>query len=353
MKKIVLIMSVVLVIISFAGCKKSTEEEPVVDEITASVLSRELNGYEKLLGITEDDRREFVEEYGYFAYDVGLIASSVTYMSISNEESGILEEDLDMYKGDTTIETFKIQSSMDDHHDIPVDFVYKDSKDRDIVILVHGANQNRRKLMYRTRQFIDQGYNVLQYDQRASGENKAFLATYGIWEKYDLYDCVKHAKTLTKGKVSIFGSSLGGATVFNFLKDEEMAKEVSYAIVDCPFVSIKNLVSRGMGSAGYLEQVDEGWQGFRDFSKKFIGIDPEEIEVANYADKIHTPILMFASEKDNVLSILATREAFDKVPDETKYVFISKTAAHCNVAADDEEEYFRLCKELLSGELIK
>lgn len=63
--------------------------------------------------------------------------------------------------------------------------------------------------------FLENGYNVVSYDQRSSGENRAQYTTFGYLESDDLADCVEYLKDNINdnNKIGIWGTSYGGATV--------------------------------------------------------------------------------------------------------------------------------------------
>lgn len=337
-----------------ASVSKGKVESPDgLSEEEARYLKAPLSEMQQKLGVTEESRREFVEKYGLEEYEMALNSVPYFIFSCTNEKSPVLETDTKMYRDDSEIETISITSSMEDAHEIPADYVTDGNKEKDTVILVHGATENRRKLFWRTRMFLDMGYNVLQYDQRSSGDNKAPYVTYGVFEQYDLYDCVQYVSEHNGNhKIGVFGSSMGGLTVLKLLSNPDEAQGVDFGIVDCPLVRAQDVIERRIEEncpEKYKERLPKAMDDFLSF---FIGFTLEEADGYLFADKIQTPLLMFASKKDEILSCEQQKEFFDKVGSKEKYLFVSETASHCCVAADDEEEYARLTREMLEGRLF-
>jgi len=159
--------------------------------------------------------------------------------------------DLELFKKSYEIEKVELESSLDGHI-IPADYIYaKDNKEkdrsRDIVILVHGLGGNRLTTYPFAEFFLDEGYNVIAYDQRSSGENTAKYTTFGYLESQDLRDYIKYVRNENKNnKIILWGMSFGGATVGIALGDEEINELVDLAILDCPISNMRYMLETEM-----------------------------------------------------------------------------------------------------------
>lgn len=94
------------------------------------------------------------------------------------------------------IDEFSIPVSHDSH-DLPVDLIYANDtsdKNNDTVIIAHGNGNNRKCVYPYAEIFLENGYNVLCFDQRSQGKNKAKHTTFGYLDKYDLKDCAAYIK---------------------------------------------------------------------------------------------------------------------------------------------------------------
>jgi dipeptidyl aminopeptidase/acylaminoacyl peptidase len=89
-------------------------------------------------------------------------------------------------------------------------------KNRDAVVFVHGLTANRVAFLGEGEALSHHGHGVLLYDSRASGESDGHLATFGDRERLDVegaLDFLASRPEIDKGKVGLFGCSVGGTTV--------------------------------------------------------------------------------------------------------------------------------------------
>ena len=150
-----------------------------------------------------------------FSYFLGkqVVAGStqlVTNENTSNvPDKSWIEED---FSAKYEIEKISLTSTFDGHI-IPADFIYSTDRHRNIVIMVHGLGGNRYSNYHVAELFLENGYNVITYDQRSSNENTAEKTTFGYWEKFDLIDYIDFAKEIAPEKnIGVWGRSFGGAT---------------------------------------------------------------------------------------------------------------------------------------------
>ncbi len=360
MNKKILILIPLIAVMLMSACSKKVDNTAPKETKEGGItleqyLDSEMTEAEQSIGFTRDTRRGFVEKYGPEKYSISYHVLSNLLFSFKYDQSPILDSDTDMYKNDSKIEVVEYESSLEDHHRITADYVTNGDDMRDTVILVHGAGENRRKLFWRTRMFLDMGYNVLQYDQRASGDNHEKTVTYGVLEKYDLIDSINYVKERTSGKVkiSVFGSSFGGSAVINAIADEDAAKDIHVAILDCPMVNVWERVEPSVKENCPPEYVGIAKEACNEAMNYLYGFSLDDMNADNLADKIKAPVLVFLSEKDNVLNYETQKAFYDKITYKDKALFVSKTAAHCCVAADNESEYFDLVKKAMTDELFK
>lgn len=121
-----------------------------------------------------------------------LVDNDSTGFEIAERYYKQLGFDLEEFKARYKIDTIHIQSASEDHI-IPVDFISLDGdRNRDTIILVHGLGGNRWTNYPLASMFLENGYNVLSYDQRSSGDNTARYTSFGYLESLDLKDCVTY-----------------------------------------------------------------------------------------------------------------------------------------------------------------
>jgi pimeloyl-ACP methyl ester carboxylesterase len=313
-----------------------------------------LNGKEKTLLITEKQKEKFINKYGENVYWPAVESASIYLQSQRNSDSPIDASYIKKYKKKYDVKLVKLKSKFDGHI-IPADYIIqKGSKNRNTIILVHGAFSNRRSMGDRVDEFLKMGYNVLAYDQRSSGENTAPLVTYGIYEYHDLIDYINYIdKNIDKKKkLVVVGYSQGGATVARALGTKTANSKVDYAILDCPVSSMKGMVSLQM--LNYVKKSDVKYvYDCGDKLMSFLyGFSWKDGEATNYICKTKVPVLIFTSKMDKIVPIKMPKSLYNAIPGKNKYIYISKTASHCGSFYSEKDTYMNLVKKLLKGNLI-
>ncbi len=89
---------------------------------------------------------------------------------------------------------------------------YIPSQNRAAVILLHGYGGNRLGMMLHAETLANQGYGVLFYDQRASGESEGDMRSWGWLDVADVDTALAYLQArpeVDANKIGIFGSSTG------------------------------------------------------------------------------------------------------------------------------------------------
>ncbi len=83
------------------------------------------------------------------------------------------------------------------------------------VILLHGLNRNRCRMLGEAMLLSQAGYGVLFYDARNAGESEGTVTTFGVQEVRDVVGAVDFLSAqpeIDVTRIGLFGHSLGGAT---------------------------------------------------------------------------------------------------------------------------------------------
>lgn len=241
------------------------------------------------------------------------------------------------------IEKIEIQSSFDGHM-IPADYIYaqqwENNKDNKTVVLVHGLGGNRYSNYPLAEMFLEQGYNVLTYDQRSSNENTAQYTTFGYWEKYDLIDYIDYVRAEAPEQiVGVWGTSFGGATAGLAMGYEETESKVNFLILDCPVSSMKWMVEEE------LQQMDMGipvsymsWCG-NVLNKMKLGFGYDDADVRSAVSQLSIPILIINSEADTLTPCFMGKDIYDSIQSENKSIWTVKDSQHTGMWLDYNTEY--------------
>lgn len=118
-------------------------------------------------------------------------------------------------------------------------YIPAEKQTNNTVIVVHGFRQNKDAMRQYGQLFHELGYNVLMPDNRASGESEGKLITYGYYDKRDV---VTWAKKLTEenpqSNITLFGLSMGAATVMMASNQPDLPSSVNSLIEDCGYKDV-------------------------------------------------------------------------------------------------------------------
>lgn len=283
---------------------------------------------------------------GFTAFLGKQIVAGSTQLVTNEKTSDVHKEhfekhdfDYDAFSQAYTIEKLELKSSFDEHI-IPADYIHSDKTDKGTVIMIHGLGGNRKTTYLIAEFFLQNGYSVIAYDQRSSGENTAEKTTFGVWEKYDLIDCIKYAKTIDPNKkIGVWGESFGGATAIQGVAYEQVQDDVAFMILDCPVGNMEWMVSEEMKSMDMgipLEYMI--WAGNM-MNKITLGFSYDDADATELAKNIHIPTLIINSEVDDVTPYFMGKDIFDNLSSKNKDLWTVKDSKHVEMWFDHNEEY--------------
>lgn len=278
---------------------------------------------------------------GVFNGSMQMVTNETTSIESGKRYLESVHFDLEKFKSEYSMETIQINSSLDNHV-IPADYIMIDgNKDRDTVIMVHGLGGNRLSVYPIAEIFLRNGYNVIAYDQRSSGENTAQYTTYGYFESNDVTDYVNYLKENIgdNNKIGLWGTSFGGATVGIYLGSESANDNIDFAILDCPVSNMSYLISTEM------KKMDIGlplkflmWSG--DITTKFkLGFSYEDTNVCNYTNNTTVPTLIINSKSDEITPYFMGEDIYNSIKHDNKKIFTVEDSKHVDIVFDYPDEY--------------
>lgn len=281
------------------------------------------------------------------SYYIGRQIVASTTQLVTNETTKNVHEivweqegfDYEAFSRAYTVEKLNLESSFEGHS-IPADFIYTDDRNRDVVIMAHGLGGNRLTNYSKAAFFLENGYNVITYDQRSSGENTAGKTTFGYWEKYDLIDCINYAKETAPGKkIGVWGESFGGATAVQAVACGDTQEDVAFLILDCPVSSMEWMVEEEMkGMDLGIPVAYMTWCG-NVVNYLELGFSYKDVDSAQIAGKIHIPTLVINSEADNTTPYFMGRDIYDSLAAQKKELWTVPDSGHVGMWEDYNEEY--------------
>ena len=313
---------------------------------------------------------------GITAYTGHLVVANSTQLSHAVDEVDVpynvykaYHLDYDAFRAKYRSETISLTSSMKDGHAIPADYIYAEgvgSRDHDTVIMVHGMGGNRMTVYPVAQVFLENGYNVLAYDQRSSGENRALHTTFGYLEKFDLMDCAKAVKEWAPDqKMGVWGTSFGGITSVLAVFDpaQGIAAGTDFLILDSPISNMEDELRVVMGSgdpdvpetdipidylifAGNLMNRIELGFSYRDADGRHLIETRKNQSTTGNRD---VPLLIFICDQDELTPYPQGADLYEKYQGANKTLVTFEGSKHADGWRDHEAEYREAVVRLLDS----
>lgn len=227
---------------------------------------------------------------------------------------------------------------------IPSQYNKNINKNEETVIFAHGYGNSRClkdiSILNLAKTLVEQGYNVLTFDFRSSGESEGKICSIGEKEKFDLLRAIEFAKKEKKSKnIYLIGWSMG-ATV-SILAGVE-SKYVNKIIADSPFASLKDYVKENLPKWSNLPKFP--------FTPIILGIIPILLKVkvdnvspvkavANLKDKY---LLLIHSKDDTTIPYNESKIIYERVKDKRLvHIWFTKKAKHIRSYVMYKDEYER------------
>ncbi|MGN0026560.1 MAG: alpha/beta hydrolase [Clostridium sp.] len=294
------------------------------------------------------------------SYLIGNLVFEGSTQLVTNESTATVSSsfwqayyiDYEKFKSDYKIEKIELKSSLDEHI-IPADYIYsKNNKDKnkDTAILVHGLGGNRLNTYPIAQIFLNQGYNVVAYDQRSSGENTAKYTTFGYLESEDLKDYINYVKEENKdNKLIVWGTSFGGATVGIVLGDEKVNEVVDNVILDCPVSNMEYMIKVELEKMNIGIPTDYLLYTGNMVNKMKLGFGYSDADVTKYTSKTTVPILIFNSKIDEVTPYFMGEDIYNSITHNNKKLVTVTDSEHANISLNHREEYEIEILNFISG----
>lgn len=220
----------------------------------------------------------------------------------------------------------------------------KINENKGTVIFAHGYGNSRClkdiSILNLAKTLVQEGYNVLTFDFRASGESNGKICSIGEKEKFDLLSAIEFAKKHKKSKdIYLIGWSMGA--VVAILAGVE-SKYVKGIIADSPFANLKDYVKENLPKWSNLPKIP--------FTPIILGIIPILLKVkvdnvspvkavANLKDK---HLLLIHSKDDTTIPYSDSKVIYEGVKDKRfVHIWLTKKAKHIRSYVMYKDEYER------------
>ena len=254
-------------------------------------------------------------------------------------------EELSEYKH----QKFLIESSKN-HYNIDTIHIKSNRVSNDVIILVHGIRRNYYELLPTAFRYLKDGYNVVMYNQRQSGETGGKNTTFGLAEKFDLEEIAGVTRRIyPHGKLGVHGFSMGASTAIMQSELNEQSNFVDFYILDAPFHTMASAVelaaSRGEETKMPAWFVKFAGDAVLRLRKR---VAYKDIAPINIISKSHRPILLLHGDQDDWTLPDGSRQLFEAISHDKRRLETFTDAGHCVIHLEDEDEYFKRIHQFIA-----
>lgn len=214
------------------------------------------------------------------------------------------------------------------------------------VIMAHGYMGNAETMANYAKMYHDWGYNVLVPDARGHGESEGDYIGFGWPERKDYVQWIDKviAKNGTDAQITLFGISMGGATVM-MTSGESLPANVKAIVEDCGYSTVDEELSYQLNELFHLPAfplvpvtslITKIRAGY------FFG---EASSVAQLA-KNKVPILFIHGEEDTFVPYRMLDEVYQATT-APKEKYVVKGAEHAEAYNEDPEAYRQTVHQFL------
>lgn len=207
------------------------------------------------------------------------------------------------------------------------------------VIMSHGYAGTRLEkglpALALAKSIVDEGYHVLMFDFRNSGNSEGHLTTVGYLEKQDVLGAISWVQKHVRSKICLVGFSMGGSTSLLAAAEESSVLGV---ITDSAFSQL----------SPYLRDNLPVWSKLPRFPftplilgilPRLIGINPRHVDALAAVDHIYPrPILFIHSQDDDAIPWSNSEGMWRRHPDAFE-LWVTQKAGHVGSYQMQPEAY--------------
>lgn len=218
------------------------------------------------------------------------------------------------------------------------------------IILAHGYTSNSfqfdEKAIDMIKSFIDNGYNMLTFDFRASGLSGGKTSTVGYYEQNDLLGAINYVKQQGSKHIVLLGVSMGASTS---IITASKSKDVDAVIADTPFSNLKSYLNEGLPKWSHIPAILN--QPTLLAARLFSGVDVSKVDsLKALKDLSPRPLLLIHSANDPTISISNSRElysSYSKIAGDKTELWETDVNKHVGSYSAHPEEYMTKVFEFL------
>ncbi len=178
-------------------------------------------------------------------------------------------------------------------------FPYSGSKKT--VLMVHGYGKNRLQFEEQTFPLIAslnrEGFNVMTFDLRGSGNSSGSISTFGRNETTDVLGAIKYLNQQSTEQIILMGFSTGASSCLSALTQTPYRDSIIGVIADSPYSNIDDYIDYVVESSMWLPDIP--FKPVVEFAvKKISKVDSSLDVISKVPSIIPTPVLLIDGAQD-------------------------------------------------------
>ncbi len=178
-------------------------------------------------------------------------------------------------------------------------FPYSGSKKT--VLMVHGYGKNRLQFEEQTFPLIAslnrEGFNVMTFDLRGSGNSSGSISTFGRNETTDVLGAIKYLNQQSTEQIILMGFSTGASSCLSALTQTPYRDSIIGVIADNPYSNIDDYIDYIVESSMWLPDIP--FKPVVEFAvKKISKVDSSLDVISKVSSIIPTPVLLIDGTQD-------------------------------------------------------
>jgi len=182
------------------------------------------------------------------------------------------------------------------------------------VLLVHGYGKNRLQFDEETfkliSRFTNEGFNVMTFDLRGSGNSAGSISTFGRNETEDVLSAIKYLKQQETEKIVLMGFSTGASSCLSAVSETPYKDSIIGLVGDSPYSKIDNYLDYAIKSNSWLG--DFPFKYTIDFAVRKLSKVTNELDIIPKIPKIiPTPVLLIDGEQQDISASYNTKLLYE------------------------------------------
>ena len=213
------------------------------------------------------------------------------------------------------------------------------------VIHIHGRKATYAEPLRNVKQFDELGFSQLSISHLSDSPPNGFgirRSTLGAKEWTQVSEAVQFVKGKGAQRIILFGWSLGGMMVNQYLRKADVPNEVKAIILDSPLLDYRSTLRVQAVRAGYPETAGDQVADVITNSRLlrvlgFTNVAIDEISALNKSLQVQLPTLLFYSLNDGYISMDGVFK-YQQLNSRVKLIDVPG-GRHCRLFNQDKEKY--------------